>query len=362
MAASVNSNGSATQNKEELAGFIFMCSGMTKPECYVNRVFGLPAGRRKVVEKIKPGTKLFLFDTDVKLLYGVYEAVSKGGMNLQPAAFRGRYPAQVTFKIYKDCLPLPVSTFRTAIKDNYQGSKFASELNDQQVRDLLLLFSPIVAPSSALLHPPASSDAPGPLILPPTLTAEPGPWARPPVPNATPALQVRPPASKWSLNHSSTRPSQIRYQPYRAGPLPNHSQQRTQPQFSQENGLNPHSLHFHPSTSHQALPVPVNPYQFAENRPPYVSNKPHLRYMTTPEVNHGGYNNGLALQPVLNHSYTHHQGHISYPMPEPSYDSSYLQTGPTYVQPQPLSVRGPVVVDPSMPVSTYYSFAGGLLR
>ncbi|CAH1419071.1 unnamed protein product [Lactuca virosa] len=131
--------------KEEFCGYIFMCSGKTKPECYINRVFGLPSGRRQVVEKIKPGTKLFLFDTDVKLLYGVYEASSNGGMNLESAAFGGMFPAQVRFKIYKESLPLPIGTFRHAIKENYQGPKFAPELNSQLVRALLSLFRPIPA-------------------------------------------------------------------------------------------------------------------------------------------------------------------------------------------------------------------------
>ncbi|KAL8226080.1 hypothetical protein R6Q57_018637 [Mikania cordata] len=162
-----NSSETATQRKKELSGYIFMCNSSTKPECYVNRVFGLPAGRREIVEKIMPGTKLFLFDFDVKLLYGVYEAVSTGNMNLQPTAFGGRFPAQVKFKICKDCLPLPLSSFRTAIKDNYQGSKFAPELNDQQVRDLLLLFKPIPIPSSATLHPPAPNAAHRPWVQPP---------------------------------------------------------------------------------------------------------------------------------------------------------------------------------------------------
>lgn len=88
---------------ERLSGFIFMCSGITKPECYTYHVFGLPAGNKEVVEKIKPGTKLFLFDFDLKLLYGVYNATTSGRMNLEPAAFRGKFPAQVRYLLVYVC-------------------------------------------------------------------------------------------------------------------------------------------------------------------------------------------------------------------------------------------------------------------
>jgi hypothetical protein len=93
----METNEVGTETRDGLAGFIFMCNRMTKPECYRYRVFALPAGRRHIVERINPGTYLFLFDTDVKLLYGTYLATSTGMLNIQPSAFGGRFPAQVSF-------------------------------------------------------------------------------------------------------------------------------------------------------------------------------------------------------------------------------------------------------------------------
>lgn len=46
---------------------------------------------------------------------------------------------QVKFRIFKECLPLPEKSFKTAIQDNYQGGKFKQELDKKQVRCLFLL-------------------------------------------------------------------------------------------------------------------------------------------------------------------------------------------------------------------------------
>lgn len=56
--------------------------------------------------RVKKGYFLFLFDLDADLLYGVFRATSNAGLNIQPDAWKGKYPYQVEVKPVGKIIPL----------------------------------------------------------------------------------------------------------------------------------------------------------------------------------------------------------------------------------------------------------------
>ncbi|XP_047310766.1 DNA ligase 1-like [Impatiens glandulifera] len=130
-----------TSSKTKQMGMIFMCSSKTKKDCYSYKVLGLPAGKKDIVQKIYKGMRLFLFDLDLRVMYGIYKAAGPGGFNIEPKAFKSAFPSQVRFKIQHDCEPLGEEKFKKVIKDNYYyKNKFSGELNSEQVNNLCKLF------------------------------------------------------------------------------------------------------------------------------------------------------------------------------------------------------------------------------
>eukprot|EP01023_Acetabularia_acetabulum_P037187 TRINITY_DN35218_c0_g1_i1.p1 TRINITY_DN35218_c0_g1~~TRINITY_DN35218_c0_g1_i1.p1 ORF type:complete len:367 (+),score=35.78 TRINITY_DN35218_c0_g1_i1:47-1102(+) len=132
----------------EVFGFVFMCSDDTYRECVGRRLFGMPKQHLKVVELIKKGTVLFLYNFQKKELYGVFQAQGNGKFMLNRDAWvnvagntkrESPYPAQVTVSQLQECTPLSESEFMPVLMKN-RRKKFKHRLSKVQLQELLGLF------------------------------------------------------------------------------------------------------------------------------------------------------------------------------------------------------------------------------
>jgi cleavage and polyadenylation specificity factor subunit 4 len=94
-------------------GFIFGCSSDTMDECLGRGLLGLPAHMKAAAQWIVPGTSVFLFNVTDRLLFGIFEALTPAGMNLEPTAFsknpnakESPFPVQIRVRVGLECPPL----------------------------------------------------------------------------------------------------------------------------------------------------------------------------------------------------------------------------------------------------------------
>ncbi|KAK2369003.1 hypothetical protein QL285_082160 [Trifolium repens] len=125
-------------------GAIFMSNRNTLKECFERSLFGLPDNFSSFVKNVKAGMILFLFQFEDRKLYGVFKAISDGGMNIVPRAYASsgkQFPAQVKFTPILRCDSLFENEFSDVIRDNYfTPKKFHFGLSKDQVQSLVSLF------------------------------------------------------------------------------------------------------------------------------------------------------------------------------------------------------------------------------
>ncbi|MCO5547989.1 hypothetical protein L7F22_001445 [Adiantum nelumboides] len=127
-------------------GYIFLCRDETQPEHIHEDVFGLPVcDQMALVQKVKKGMTIFLFNNQRKVLHGIYEATSDGGMTLVIEALGSSYTTgQVRISQIRQCPPLTEEEFKHVLSPsnyNVQLQRLTVQvLNHKQVERLKTAF------------------------------------------------------------------------------------------------------------------------------------------------------------------------------------------------------------------------------
>lgn len=87
-------------------GYIFRCSNSTIDECFERMLFGEKFKYKSMVDQIRRGEKVFLYNVNTSRLYGEFKAASSGKENIVPKAWSGNFPWQVKVKWQKKYEPI----------------------------------------------------------------------------------------------------------------------------------------------------------------------------------------------------------------------------------------------------------------
>lgn len=105
--ASGESSGMLHSIKKVLThGQVFACTSKSEDECFNRLLFGTNKLYAPAAMRVRKGDFLFLLNLDSDLLYGVFKASSDGEMNIQPEAWKGKYPYQVKVGPIGKIIPL----------------------------------------------------------------------------------------------------------------------------------------------------------------------------------------------------------------------------------------------------------------
>ena len=85
-------------------GYVFVCSNATESECWSRSLFGSPLNElAKMQRSITQTTQLFLFNFQSRKLAGPFMATGMPEQDIVPAAWGGKFRAQVTVAPFEDC-------------------------------------------------------------------------------------------------------------------------------------------------------------------------------------------------------------------------------------------------------------------
>jgi len=89
---------SKSEHGEKIKAYLFICSDETLNECFSRRLFGIGKRHWSTVKEINEGDTIFLYNISSKELIGPFIAASKGGLEIEPEAWSGRFSSQVRVK------------------------------------------------------------------------------------------------------------------------------------------------------------------------------------------------------------------------------------------------------------------------